>query len=164
MPEIAQQSGGPLSLQRSLSFLPPPQCPEHSKKHAHGPVTLLKGRRDTQSWSMNPQGCQWKSLIFPYSFSHSEIPGFPFLWMKLFCVQRWWLSEPKPRDSTQKPPNANFNIWCKQDVKVIVLKSHLPPEKNSLDGSVSFFLSHNILTSSFLTGLETVISSLAFSF
>lgn len=48
---------------------------------------------------------------------------------------------------TQKPPNANFNIWCKQDVKVIVLKSHLPTEKNSLDGSVLFFLSHNILTS-----------------
>lgn len=48
---------------------------------------------------------------------------------------------------TQKPPNANFNICCKQDVKVIVLKSHLPTEKNSLDGSVLFFLSHNILTS-----------------
>ena len=39
----------------------------------------------------------------------------------------------------QKPPNANFNTWCKQDVEVIVLKSHLPSEKNNHDWSVLFW-------------------------
>ena len=84
--------------------------------------------------------------------------------MKLLSVQRWLVSQPIPGEAKTKSPNAIFNSCCKQDVRVIVWKSHLPTEKNNLNWGCLFFgfFVHGSLTTllpPFLTGLETVISS-----